>query len=365
MQDIPESHMKLLLEYMYRGSISVKQHELQEILRTASCLKIRGLTTAEAPSPDSDISDTPRPLIVDENPRYLPPDNAPDKFQHLETGSSKSGDSGRSGSTSRKAEGRKSSAPKKLRLSGDRDSEISSPRYPISLQETGDNRTSPVDERIERIERMSSSVSPPSASDDIAATDEEDLEPVDFSNKMSDPIASKYSIFGAATNNSILGSYLKNGRPGDEQYNNSMRQAELSSLAAAYMPAFAALQQQRQPRPASRDSRGDSREEREESDNIEEEQVDNKMSITDQMGIGNMDIAAKMRQSLFATLPTQVSPLPRKSAAILLINYFLQANLSNLSWLNAFQGKSSPPSSMMEMDKMSNKFDKQPIGGIK
>ena len=39
----------MLLEYMYRGSIAVKQHELADILRTASSLKIRGLTTAELP----------------------------------------------------------------------------------------------------------------------------------------------------------------------------------------------------------------------------------------------------------------------------------------------------------------------------
>ena len=36
--------MSLLLEYMYRGSIAVKQFELEEILSAASALKIRGLT---------------------------------------------------------------------------------------------------------------------------------------------------------------------------------------------------------------------------------------------------------------------------------------------------------------------------------
>lgn len=294
--------MKLLLEYMYRGSISVKQHELQEILRTASCLKIRGLTTAEAPPSDSDISDTPRPLIVDE--RYVPSETGPDKFQHLETGSSKSGDSGRSGSTSRKAEGRKSSAPKKLRLSGDCESNVSSPRYPISLQEA-ENRTSPVDDRMERIERMSNSVSP---SDDIAVSEEEDLEPVDFSNKMDPMAGNKYSI---------LGSYLKAGRQpgsiGEEEQNlyDSHRLAELSRAAAAFQMnglmghGLAALQH-RGPRPASRDSRGDSREEREEREEVEEEARDARESLSDTMGMKQMDLAAKMRQQMFGSLPTQV-----------------------------------------------------------
>ena len=48
-QDVPESHIKLLLEFMYSGRISVKQSELSEILSTATSLKIRGLMTAEVP----------------------------------------------------------------------------------------------------------------------------------------------------------------------------------------------------------------------------------------------------------------------------------------------------------------------------
>ena len=34
--------MSLLLEYMYQGCISVKQEELQDILKSASTLQIRG-----------------------------------------------------------------------------------------------------------------------------------------------------------------------------------------------------------------------------------------------------------------------------------------------------------------------------------
>ena len=47
---MPESHIKLLLEFMYSGRISVKQSELSEILSTATSLKIRGLMTAEVPA---------------------------------------------------------------------------------------------------------------------------------------------------------------------------------------------------------------------------------------------------------------------------------------------------------------------------
>ena len=47
---MPESHIKLLLEFMYSGRISVKQSELSEILSTATSLKIRGLMTAEVPT---------------------------------------------------------------------------------------------------------------------------------------------------------------------------------------------------------------------------------------------------------------------------------------------------------------------------
>ena len=42
LQDISSEHMALLLEYMYRGCISVKQEDLQDILKSASTLQIRG-----------------------------------------------------------------------------------------------------------------------------------------------------------------------------------------------------------------------------------------------------------------------------------------------------------------------------------
>ena len=53
-KDISEEQMKLLMEYMYKGKISVKQSELESVLRTASSLQIHGLTTpTDSPAPPS------------------------------------------------------------------------------------------------------------------------------------------------------------------------------------------------------------------------------------------------------------------------------------------------------------------------
>ena len=49
-QDIRSEHMLLLLEFMYRGCISVPAAQLPEILRSASSLHIRGLTETRDPA---------------------------------------------------------------------------------------------------------------------------------------------------------------------------------------------------------------------------------------------------------------------------------------------------------------------------
>ena len=105
-KDISEDQMKLLMEYMYKGKISVKQSELESVLRTASSLQIHGLTTpSESPRSDSES-------------------------QREETSSTHSSTSGDSGGSKRRADGRKSSKPKKLRLN--------------SLEEKEDLRASPI-----------------------------------------------------------------------------------------------------------------------------------------------------------------------------------------------------------------------------
>lgn len=118
LKEVPTEHIRLLVDYMYKGNISVKGHDLKSILKTATSLKIRGLTTEESTK-----------------------DCEKDKFQHIETGSSHSGKSSRSGSVnercgsvsgrSEKREGgRKSSNPKRLRLNTgvSADSGVSSPK---------------------------------------------------------------------------------------------------------------------------------------------------------------------------------------------------------------------------------------------
>ena len=169
--------MRLLLEYMYLGSISVAQSDLAEILRTASSLKIRGLTTAEPPT--EDLEDTP--LIVDE---HFPA--AVDTFQHVETSSSHSAASGKSGLSRRNPHdgGRKSSVPKKLRLSDDRESDVSSPRaaWPAAPEDQLHRGTSPLEGRTS----SSDNHSPVHHNLAVSDTEQSDLveesdQPVDFS----------------------------------------------------------------------------------------------------------------------------------------------------------------------------------------
>lgn len=253
--------MRLLLEYMYRGNISVRQVDLEEVLRTASSLKIRGLTTAEPPTSDDD---TPRPLIVDE--QFPASDVSGDKFQSVETLSSHSATSGKSGS--RKGEGRKSSVPKKLRLSGDRESEMSSPRPWPHIEN---------DLRISSLDQISGSSENRSPIDNLPVSDTEEIDtdqPVDFSTGGKIDIAPRYSI---------LGSYLKTGRssttpPEDLGYD--LRRAELAEDlrragygGSPWLNSLEQLTSMRGPRPASRDSRGDSREERNSSGEDYEKEI--------------------------------------------------------------------------------------------
>lgn len=47
LRDVKEGEMSALLQYMYRGEVSVRDDELSEFLHTARALKVRGLTESK------------------------------------------------------------------------------------------------------------------------------------------------------------------------------------------------------------------------------------------------------------------------------------------------------------------------------
>ena len=267
LKDVPERHMSLLLEYMYQGRIAVKHNELAEVLKTASGLKIRGLTTSDDTS-DADAEVPPLMLDTDQTEAGM------DKFHSIETVSNHSAASAVS-TTSRKTEtgGRKSSKPKKLRLSGDTDSDVS-PRYPVSLQtKTSDNNN----------ENM------------IEETDEEKElvidQPMDFS-------SSKEETQSNDPKYSILSNYLKTHKETKSVKSSESKRVGLNS---GWMNSLSSLTA---PRPASRDSRGYSKEDDEDIEDKTEEGKDYpQLSLSETMGMG--DIAERLRTHFLANLPTQ------------------------------------------------------------
>merc|ERR1719282_464198 len=56
LKDVDPTHLQLLLTYMYRGEVDVSENLLTDFLKTASGLRVRGLTgtdTRNAPAPDA------------------------------------------------------------------------------------------------------------------------------------------------------------------------------------------------------------------------------------------------------------------------------------------------------------------------
>ena len=282
LKDVPARHMALLLEYMYQGRIAVKHNELAEVLKTASSLKIRGLTTAEEAGDNTEAgtSTSVPPLVLEEDRE--------DKFHQLETSSNVSAVSGVSG-TSRRTEtgaqgtgGRKSSKPKKLRLSGDTDSsEVTSPRYPAMAKITEDQDIT--DHEIE---------------------EEKELvidQPVDFSSSNKSNTGPENSKSSLESKYSILGSYLKAGKGGEKLNKSATELSEtmrLAGLSSGWMNGLGGLTQ---PRPASRDSRGYSKED--EDDTLEAgDREYPQLSLSETMGLG--DIAERLRANFLSNLPT-------------------------------------------------------------
>ncbi len=442
--------MALLLEYMYRGSIAVKQFELEDILSAASVLKIRGLTTATLPpdhltapggiiggkrgnyslheddirqhptsSSSSSEEDDEAPLIVDESAGI----NA-DKYHHVETSSSISGKSG-----SRKPEGRKSSVPKKLRLSGglmmDHDeissthhlnSSLSSPlpltstvglsswsflQQAAAISTTSAHNKSAAETSMEHLSTSpllggavtvlsGSSIGDNRSPDTHTLTsDTEEIDtdqPVDFS-------TTNNSKINMAPRYSILGSYLKNGLPvglDDQQRRNELAEDLRRAGYGTAAPWLTGLEQLTGlkgglNRPASRDSRGDSREERNSSG--EDYEKDSKKgsptpppqplgggSLTDSLGI---DIAGRLRSHFLANLPSQsyawLNGMSNGNISSLnsLASMSQLGAMSSLPGLGSLASLSSPGSgkdssgAARQRRGSTDKMEKHPIGGVR
>ena len=54
MKDVRSQDLEALLDYMYLGEVNVNQHDLASLLKTAECLRIKGLAV-----PDEDVSSKP------------------------------------------------------------------------------------------------------------------------------------------------------------------------------------------------------------------------------------------------------------------------------------------------------------------
>lgn len=61
LKDVPFSDMKSLLDFMYRGEVSVDQERLTAFLRVAESLRIKGLTEVNDDKPPSNKPSTPPP----------------------------------------------------------------------------------------------------------------------------------------------------------------------------------------------------------------------------------------------------------------------------------------------------------------
>ena len=68
--DMNPYHMQLLLQYMYRGEISVPQNELGPLMTSARSLQIKGLTSTSIPPPPPPA---PTTTNIPPPPQHQPP----------------------------------------------------------------------------------------------------------------------------------------------------------------------------------------------------------------------------------------------------------------------------------------------------
>ena len=274
----------------------MEQRELSEILKTASSLQIRGFTSQEPPGLDK--SDTPRPLIVDEEFPTVKEAN----LQNMVTDLTDSINRNRR-SRGRKPESKKSSMPKKLKLIKE-----NTRTFTDILKHSETESASEDDQEIER------------------------NQPVDFSTNKIDSSA-KFSI---------LGSYLKSGqtRASSEEERKveglSNQEIDEDKRSGCFVKNLLA---RHEPRPTSRNSRGDSKGDQDISgeDNLIIDKDIPHSTLPESMGI---DIAERLRSHFLANIPA-----------------------GSYNWLDGLNNIPTMSSSRIIMENV--KLEKHPPGGIR
>ena len=162
---------------------------------------------------------------------------------------------------------------------------------------------------------------------------------------------------------SILGSYLKSGRENEKLP--ALLGLQDSALTGSWLEPLANLARSA-PRPASRDSRGDSKDEREAScEDSGEDIKDKDVKDSPVTGLGDsLDIATKLRSHFLANLPASSYAWLNGMAGV---GGGLPPSLTPSSypgsWLGLAQDRTSrhQPSSIIDAVKL----DKHPLGGIR
>ena len=157
LKHIPDDEMEQLLIFMYLGQLSVKSSDLERVMKTGSSLQIHGISDTEQSSRTEGTGPSSGKLG----------NSAGD------TGTGSNGGNAGSSGVPRAAQGRKSSNPKKLRLSSQEEREEAKERPMFSMMSpvlstpaTGTEKTGASEDSV--IEPV---LTP--ASDNIAASDDE------------------------------------------------------------------------------------------------------------------------------------------------------------------------------------------------
>ena len=218
LKDISGEHVGLLLRYMYLGQIAVKKEDLTTFLKAADHLRVRGLTMT---TPTSDEPPQPRHDVV------IPSQDEDEDQQRKII------------ATTTSNKGRKGYLPKKIRTSGDRISDSSSPGQslsdpgasPVPLRRMSGNSTLPTIMETCQTFNNNSKDNLDLEQEGTATTTEEENEedqPVDFSQNTLTNGSSQQKY-------SILSEYLKTGKLGHKiiNHDSKMGDNEAASISKA------------------------------------------------------------------------------------------------------------------------------------